>query len=522
MRADRAIVIGAGIGGLSAAAALAAAGVEVTVLERAATPGGKMREVVAGGVALDAGPTVFTMRWVFDALFAEAGARFDDYVRLTPVDRLARHGWTDGQTFDLYADPVRAHDAVAEFAGPAEARRFDDFRARARRIYEALEQPFIAGQRPTPAGLIGRVGLGGLGALIGTTPFRSMAGALARSFAHPRLRQLFGRYATYCGSSPYAAPATLMLVAHVELAGVWLVEGGMHRLARAVERLGRERGATFRYGAHVAGITTADGRATGVTLADGERLSAGIVIANADAGALASGLFGADAARAVPPVPRAARSISALVWSLRAGTSGFPLIRHSVFFGGDDYAREFEAIFSHRRTPGSPTVYVCAQDRGEDAPGAPIGPERLHIHVNAPADGDVAPMSHEEIARCETRTFEALRRCGLEVAVDREARVLTTPQDFEALFPGTGGALFGRTTHGAFGTFARPGARTRMAGLYLAGGSAHPGPGVPMAAMSGRLAAMAAIADLTSAARSRRAAMPGGMSTRSATTAPMR
>ena len=524
MRETRAVVIGAGVGGLSAAATLAARGVSVTVLERAAAPGGKMREVVAGGAALDAGPTVFTMRWVFDGLFSDCGAALEDHVTLIPADLLARHGWSDGAQLDLFADPARARDAVAAFAGVAEADRFDAFRARAARIYQALEQPFIAAQKPGMLDLVRRVGLSRLGALLETTPFQSMAAALASSFENRKLRQLFARYATYCGSSPFAAPATLMLVAHVELAGVWLVAGGMHRLARAIEALAAGHGATFRYGAHVAAIETAQGRVSGVRLASGERLGAEIVICNADAGALGAGFFGADAARAAPPTPRAERSISALVWSAQAQTEGFALARHSVFFDAGDYAREFQAIFAGRRVTDAPTVYICAQDRGADATDGPQGPERLHIHVNAPADGDTAPMTEKEIARCETATLTLLERCGLTVRLRPEATVLTAPQGFERLFPATGGALFGRATHGPWATFRRPGGRTRLSGLYLAGGSVHPGPGVPMAAMSGRLAAAAALADRQgpiSATRSRPAAMPGGMWTGSATTGDM-
>lgn len=527
---ERVVVIGAGIGGLAAAASLAARGLDVTVLERAPAPGGKMREVEAGGVALDAGPTVFTMRWVFEELFDTCGDSFDAALRLTPVDRLARHGWTDGSRLDLHADPARARDAVAAFAGPAEAARFDAFRGRVRRIHDALERAFIADQKPGMAALLRRIGLTRLGPLFETTPFVSMARALAGSFEDPRLRQLFARYATYCGSSPYAAPATLMLVAHVELDGVWLAEGGMHRLARAVETLAVRHGARFRYGAHVAAVETRGGRVSAVRLDDGTRVPADAVIANADVGAIADGAFGADVRRAVPPVPRSQRSISALVWSAHARTEGFPLIRHSVFFDAGDYAREFRAIFRDRRVTETPTVYICAQDRGEDAPETPIGAERLHIHVNAPADGDTAPMSPSEIDRCQANTLSLLSRCGLTVDLQPHATVLTTPQGFERLFPGTGGALFGRVTHGAFGTFRRPGARTRIPGLYVAGGSAHPGAGVPMAAMSGRLAAAALMADLEASARpastpastgpARPADISGGMSTPSRTTEP--
>jgi 1-hydroxycarotenoid 3,4-desaturase len=197
-----------------------------------------------------------------------------------------------------------------------------------------------------------------------------------------------------------------------------------------------------------------------------------------------------------------------------------------VFFDTADYAHEFRTIFRDRRVPEQPTVYICAQDRGEDAPDAPLGPERLHIHVNAPADGDVTHLTAEEIDACRSNTLALLARCGLTVDLQPHATVLTTPSGFEKLFPATGGALFGRVTHGAFGAFSRPAAATRLPGLFVAGGSAHPGAGVPMAAMSGLLAADAVMAGLgptrsrpASTGPSRPAATSGGTSTPSPTMA---
>ena len=304
MAEKRVIVVGAGVGGLAAAIDLARQGVNVTVLERASTPGGKMRQVaIPGGARLDAGPTVFTMRWVFDTLFADAGTTLAAELTLHPAEILARHAWADGTGLDLHADPARTADAIGRFAGPAASRGWQAFAEESRRIYETLERTFIAAPRPSALSLTAAVARQGLAGLWDIRPFETLWAALSRHFPDPRLKQLFGRYATYTGSSPFRAPATLMLIAHVEQQGVWLVEGGMHRLAQSLAALAARHGATLRYGAEVAEVTVAAGRVTGARLASGERLPADAVLVNADAAALSAGLLGA-AARAAVPSPR--------------------------------------------------------------------------------------------------------------------------------------------------------------------------------------------------------------------------
>lgn len=498
----RVVIVGGGIGGLATACDLARQGFSVRVLERGPAVGGKLREVEVDGRRLDAGPTVLTMRHVFDALFADAGAALDAYVSLRPADVLARHTWSDGSRLDLYADRARSADAIAALAGPAEGRRFLDFCDYAARIHAAVEQPFIHGRRPGWSTLLRTPGaLAGLRAI---DAGRTMWQALGDWFHDPRLRQLFGRYATYCGSSPFAAPATLNVIAHVEQAGVWRVDGGMYRLAEALTALAQTLDVDIRCGAEVQALEVRAGRVAAARLATGEVVEGDAFVCNAGVGALAGGLLGEGVRRAVPPPDE--RSLSAVTWTLVAEAEGFPLAHHNVFFS-DDYPEEFRALAAGR-VPATPTVYVCAQDRHDVWP-PPAGAERLLCLINAPA----VPGALEETDTCETRTFAWLNRCGLTLRHPRAVR--TTPADFARLFPGTAGALYGAPTHGRTATFRRPGAATRLPNLFLCGGEVHPGAGVPMAALSGRRAAEQVSEALRSTSWWRRAATPGGTSTSS-------
>ena len=505
------VVIGAGVGGLAAALWLASSGADVTVLERAETVGGKLRCLSVGGASIDVGPTVFTMRPVFEELFAAAGASLDTELPTSPAHILARHAWAPDETLDLWADIDRSVDAIARFAGPDEGRRFRGFVDRAARVYRMLEQPFIRSSAPSIVGLVRAIGP--TRDLFGISPFTSLWTALGAHFKDARLRQLFGRYATYCGSSPFQCPATLMLVAHVEQQGVWLIEGGMHRLATAMARVATRLGVRIRLNTEVDRICIESGRAAGVVLATGERLSANALVCNADVAALAAGRFGAAASRAAAAPVRRQRSLSALTTALHVETDGFALQRHNVFFSRD-YRAEFDDLTRVRRLPRDPTVYVCAQDRDEHGARRPgTNAERLFFIVNAPPDGDISSFGASEMAQCEARTLQTLERCGLRVAMRSGCARVTTPNDFERLFPATGGALYGAASHGWRASFRRPGMRSRIPGLYLCGGSTHPGPGLPMAAISGRMTAACLIEDWASTPRWRRTAIAGGMST---------
>jgi 1-hydroxycarotenoid 3,4-desaturase len=508
------VVVGAGVGGLSAALSLAGTGACVTVVEAQECAGGKLRSLDVSGAAIDSGPTVLTMPNVFKGLFEQAGLHLSNYVTVRPSRCLARHFWPDGSQLDLFADLQESAAAVARFAGAREARGYLDFSRRAEDAYLALKDSFMAAPAPSATSLTRS---GGIGAMFKIAPFRSLDAVIGDHFRDRRLRQLFGRYATYCGGSPYQAPGPLMTIAHVERAGVYLVEGGMVRLAEGLAQACRDRGVRFLMGSRVKAIEPDPATGFKLHLGDGRMLDAHAVIHNGDPSKLSIAGRSRDTAAAV--CPRKERSLSAVTLSLTAIAEGVDLVRHNVFFSSDA-RREFSTLFDRRAMPDKPTLYVCAQDRDDDGLATPGQPERLFILANAPANGDDHVSDDRERQQWQATILKRLAEMGLTL---REVTCrVTMPSDFEALFPGSGGALYGAAPNGAMSSFRRPKVRTAVPFLYQAGGAIHPGPGLPMVALSGINAAQAARMDLASMSMSAKTAIAGGTSTPRATMASMR
>ncbi|MBM7070020.1 1-hydroxycarotenoid 3,4-desaturase CrtD [Actibacterium sp. 188UL27-1] len=505
------VIIGAGLGGLATALRLAHAGLSVTVLERAGAPGGKMRTLPSAAGPVDAGPTVLTMRHVFDQLFADVGETLDSHVTLEAETLLARHFWRDGSTLDLHADPDQSAQAMRDFGGPDAEQDYRRFAARAKRLYDGFKAPMMETAAPSQLALTAHV-LRHPALIPDMAPHRTLMSSLRAQFRDPRLAQLFGRYATYVGGSPYKSPAILSLIAHAEAAGVWRVKGGMHRLAQAMADLATAKGATFHYDTHIHRIEVRGGSATAVIDAQGTRHPAKHIVFNGDPAALIQGLLGEAPRHAVKDTHTTPRSLSAYVWAFASTPKGPDLAYHNVFFGADPRT-EFDPLH-HGQPPVDPTLYICAEDRGGGH--RPTGLERFEIIMNGPpvpAHGD----SDKEPAPCQTPILTTLNHFGLTFNPTPNPATLTTPRGFQTLFPGSAGSLYGRSPHGMMAAFHRPTARTALPGLILAGGGTHPGAGIPMATLSGKHAAETILTDRALTSPSRPTAMPGGMSTGSAT-----
>jgi phytoene desaturase len=493
IKGERVVVVGAGIGGLSAAIRLAAAGLPVTVFERQPSPGGKMGQVVADGFRWDTGPSVITMRHVLEDLFAVAGRRLDDFLTLLPVEPLTRYFYPDGVVLDATRD-LPAMLTQIERLEPRDVEGYLAYLAYAARIHRITGPVFIYDQPPRPSSFL-RVPVN---EWLKVDPLRTMDSSIRAFVRSPHLRQMLGRFATYVGGSPYGAPATLNVIAHVELSGgVWYPQGGIFTIAEAMTRLARELEVDVRLNCGVSRIRLENDRAVGVELADGKFVPAAAVVANVDVSTACDQLLSGATAQARLARLRAQEPSCSgfiLLLGVEADQASARLAHHNIFFSGD-YPREFREIFRDGRPPAEPTVYVAITGK-TDPSHAPPGHENWFVLVNAPAVGSAFDWDRQRDAYRDV-VLETLARFGHDPRGRIVSERVLTPADLERGSGAWRGALYGASANSRWTAFRRPHNRSAdFRGLYFAGGTTHPGGGVPMVTLSGGVAAGLVLEDL--------------------------
>jgi phytoene desaturase len=489
---SRVVVIGAGVGGLAAAARLAALGHDVTVCEAADEVGGKLGAATAsvdgaGEFRFDTGPSLLTMPQVLRDLFEQTGG-WPAELSLERLDPVARYRFADGTGFDARDGVDALCSAMDSGLGPGRGRQWRSVLTRAERIWQASREPFLESALDGPS-TIARLALRQPRDLAVIAPGRSLR-RLGRPHLHdPRLRMVLDRYATYTGSDPRHAPAALAAVPYAEqVFGGFYVRGGLHRLAVALRERAVERGARVLLGARVVRISVDAGRASGVVLADGAVLPADVVVANADAAAVYGSLV--EAPRAARRLARATPSLSGfvLLLAVRGRTPG--LAHHNVLFPAD-YDAELDAVFGNPAAPAAdPTIYVSAPD---DPTVRPDGHEAWFVLVNAARHGSGpgaldwrAPGLASSYAE---RILDLLAERGLPVRERVLWSQVLTPADLEQRTGAVGGAIYGTSSNGLAAAFLRPANRSPVAGLFLVGGSSHPGGGLPLVMLSAQIVA---------------------------------
>ena len=484
------VVVGAGIGGLAAAVELAAFGVDVDVVEASSEAGGKAGRSVVAGVAFDTGPSVLTLVDVLDRVFRAAGTSLADEVQLVRASPVFHYRWPDGTLLPVHFDPVETEASVRDVLGPDAAQDFASFLSYAKDIWDAASPAFVMAPAPSLSSLVGFGVMSLASSVSRIDPLRTMGGAIDRRVRSRHLRDLFARYATYNGSDPRSAPATLNCIAHVELGlGCYGVRGGMYELVRALERVAVRLGVRFHYDSPVEAVLVRDRVARGVVVG-GREVQAGTVVVNADVRHLVDDLLDRSAPTGLSS--RTAPSLSG--WTaVVAASADAERVAHTVLFP-ERYHEEFRDLFDRGVAPGEPTIYLCDQHLAHERGGWPDGRNPLFVMANAPPT-TVGPDDDDAHALREV-VLGRLRRSGLISAGD-EIVWERSPRGLARRFPGTHGALYGLASNSRLAAFRRPPNRiSSIGGLYLASGSAHPGGGVPLCAQSGLLAAQAALFDL--------------------------
>lgn len=479
------MVIGAGLGGLATAARLATAGHTVTVCEQAADLGGKLSSAQHDGFRWDTGPSLLTLPSVLEDLFEATGHPLDQALQLRRVDPTARYRFADGTVLDAPGDIDDFCQRVDDVLEPGSG---DDWRRlldRAAAIWKLVEQPFLRSPLEGARTLL-RLAVQQRNTRA-IAPLQTLRGLGTAYLRDPRLRMYLDRYATYTGSDPRRTPATLAVVPYVEQAyGSWYVEGGLYCIVTAVAQRAVERGATIRTQADVASILVEGGRVSGVLLSTGETLPADLVVANADAAHVYADLLpGELAAKALRSHRRGTPSLSGFVLLLAVRGRTPELQHHNVLFPRN-YDAEFDAIFSPRRRPvADPTLYVSAP---RDPAVAPPGAEAWFVLANAPlaTDVDWGPAASQDYA---AHLLDVLAARGLDVRSRIEHTIIRTPQDLQDRARAPGGAIYGTSSNGLRSAFFRPANAGAVPGLFLVGGSSHPGGGLPLVLLSAEIVA---------------------------------
>ena len=493
-RNERIGVIGGGLGGLAAACTLAARGYAVTLFERNEWLGGKAAQLEGAGFRFDMGPTIVTIPSVLRRLFSEAGRRMADYLTLVNLDPQWRCFFEDGSVLDLAQNPEAMTKTLERFApGTNSGAGYREFMKLSHRLNDISYRFFfdkpIGGLRDMfdfKTAFDPKV----LADVLAMRMGRSVAGTVRKFNPDPRVAQMIDHYTQYVGSSPYGSPAVLCGIAHMQAnEGVWYPLGGTRAVPVALEKLARELGVEIRTNTHVEKILTADGRVTGVLTDLGEQIPLNAVVSNCDSVLTHRELINGPVAKKFEKRRHYEAACSGVVLYLGLNKRYDHLAHHDFVFSRDPH-EEFNFIYKKGEPAPDPTCYLAATSCSE--PGtAPAGGEALYVLVHTPYLRPHHDWKKMFPAYRKT-IIEKLKRTG--GMKDIESRIVferaLTPQDIKDRYHVLDGAIYGLASHGKFLGAFKPGNRSPdLRGLYLAGGAAHPGPGMPMVLMSGWIAA---------------------------------
>ena len=486
MSSHRVTVIGAGLGGISAAISLKAAGYDVEVFEKNSQIGGKLNVMEKDGFTFDLGPSIFTLPQFFQDLFERAGKKMEDYVQLDAVTPHWRNLFENKPTIDLYQEEDLMRRELDKLPGDPEAhwREFKAFLTYGREQYDIVNDGYFDKGLDNLWEFISYYKLKLLGGKIDYK--NTMSESIHQRLSDPQLRMIFEYFIKYVGSSAMDSPGYMNLMPMIQFDyGLWYVRGGMYNLAKGLGKLMEEMGIPIHLNADVEAIEKSGKRVTGIRMTDGTVHPSDIIVSNMEVIPAYKKLLN-EPVSFTRKLEKFAPACSGIV--LHIGTDKpFPQLAHHNFFYSEDQHKHFDTVFHKKQLPQDPTLYVVAPTR-TDPSKAPEGCDNIKILPHIPPLEEGSDITHEDYVALKDRCIDKMERCGLTGL--RESIVvedLLTPVDIERMYRSNRGSIYGVVTDWKLNYgFKAPKTSSRYKNLYFTGGSTNPGGGMPMVVLSGQ------------------------------------
>lgn len=488
-------VVGAGIGGMSAAARLAKQGHQVTVFENSDQSGGKCRTEWFGDYAFDTGPSLLTLPAVFRDLFLKTGKRIEHVLDISPVDPAFNYNFADGSnvTFPNLSNP-KTYQEIEKSFGISASQSWRQIIERSEKMWEASRDSFIESELTSIWPLLLRKNL--INQINQISPFTSLRSLSEKLNLDPHLKMIIDRYATYTGSDPRSAPAVLLTIAFVESTfGAWHIKGGIGQLSVALEQRCRDLGVDFKFKSLVTKILVERNKVEGVVLSDGKIIKSDLVVSNSDAEYTFNSLIGSEVSsargerRKLKSATKSLAGFSLLLGLDNSKSKPVDVDHHNVYFP-ENYDLEFDQIFTQKIPVTNPTIYLCAPKDSSMVKGA--DKEAWFVLVNAPRHEPESGWDWKDGGQeYAQKIISKMDDLGLNVTNRLDFMEYRTPADLENYAMAPGGSIYGTSSNSPVSAFLRARNRSKVKGLFCVGGSAHPGGGLPLVGISAEIVAKA-------------------------------
>ena len=488
-------VVGAGIGGMSAAARLAKQGHQVTVFENSDQSGGKCRTEWFGDYAFDTGPSLLTLPAVFRDLFLKTGKRIEHVLDISPVDPAFNYNFADGSnvTFPNLSNP-KTYQEIEKSFGISASQSWRQIIERSEKMWEASRDSFIESELTSIWPLLLRKNL--INQINQISPFTSLRSLSEKLNLDPHLKMIIDRYATYTGSDPRSAPAVLLTIAFVESTfGAWHIKGGIGQLSVALEQRCRDLGVDFEFKSLVTKIVVEQNKVKGVVLSDGKIIKSDLVVSNSDAEYTFNSLIGSEVSsargerRKLKSATKSLAGFSLLLGLDNSKSKPVDVDHHNVYFP-ENYDLEFDQIFTQKVPVTDPTIYLCAPKDSSMVKGA--DKEAWFVLVNAPRHEPESGWDWKDGGQeYAQKIISKMDDLGLNVTNRLDFMEYRTPADLENYAMAPGGSIYGTSSNSSVSAFLRARNRSKVKGLFCVGGSAHPGGGLPLVGISAEIVAKA-------------------------------